>query len=389
MKCRIFISRYPPQPGGSQNYVHEIASLAHQAGVKVQVEASWCQGCRTFDAELPFKVARSRIWRLITRLSRTGFRPLVILSILLHFINSILRSLPGKYDFMICGSLLSTGMGALVRHFVKKTPFILIIYGEEIKWLMNSWKYRWLAKIIIKQSSRIIVISRFTQHYLLSNSSCDSKKVYLFPPGIRNEFMKKFSQEEARKRLQINRKPVLLSVGRPEPRKGTLKLIRAFSRFLKDFPGALLFIVGKGTDLEKCRQLAKELEIKNNIVFTGFVPDEDLQYYFAACDLFILPNQNLPHDVEGFGIVFLEASSQGKPVIGGKSGGVTDAVIDGETGWLIEDVSPENIARAVTRLLNDPEKMKIMGEKGRKRVLEEYHPEKRKQKLMEIFAKLE
>src|SRR5262249_29460128 len=129
----------------------------------------------------------------------------------------------------------------------------------------------------------------------------------------------------------------------------------------------VLLLVGSGPYLGKLRLIAKDLGVSESVVFTGEVAGEDLPAYYDAADVFAMPcrTRRAGRDVEGLGIVFLEAAASGLPVIAGNSGGAPDAVRDGETGFVVPGREPQIVADRLTRLLNDPELAKQMGAKGR------------------------
>jgi phosphatidylinositol alpha-1,6-mannosyltransferase len=113
------------------------------------------------------------------------------------------------------------------------------------------------------------------------------------------------------------------------------------------------------------------------VIFVGYVHDDQLPKYYNLCDIFVLPNRvtvksALKGDYEGFGIVFLEASACGKPVIGGRSGGVTDAILDGLTGYLVDPLSSEDIASVIKRLIDDHALREKMGDAGRDWVVKNF-----------------
>jgi hypothetical protein len=121
------------------------------------------------------------------------------------------------------------------------------------------------------------------------------------------------------------------------------------------------------------QRLAQHYGVREDVVFAGSISDGDRAVYYAACDLFLMPNRQIGADIEGFGIVFLEAGAAGKPVIGGKSGGTGEAIIEGVTGVRVEGESVEAVAAAVIDLLAHPEKARAMGERGRLRVETEFN----------------
>jgi len=142
-------------------------------------------------------------------------------------------------------------------------------------------------------------------------------------------------------------------------------VIQALPLIMKKFPNVRYLIVGIGEELAALQQLAKDCGVQDHIVFVGQVADEERAAYYAACDVFIMPNRQLGADIEGFGMVFLEAGAAGKPVIGGKSGGTGEAIREGITGLRVDGEDVEAIAAAVVELLTDSERARIMGEQGR------------------------
>jgi phosphatidylinositol alpha-1,6-mannosyltransferase len=120
----------------------------------------------------------------------------------------------------------------------------------------------------------------------------------------------------------------------------------------------------------------KKLHLQDNVVFTGYVSEDEKAFYYNAADVFVMPNRELENgDVEGFGIVFLEANIYGKPVIGGRSGGAVDAIVDGKTGLLVNPIDIEEIASAIIRFLSNEGYAKQLGFQGRKRVERDFNCE--------------
>ena len=159
-------------------------------------------------------------------------------------------------------------------------------------------------------------------------------------------------------------------------RKGFDAMLKTLIKLNKEFPNFLYLIIGEG---EYKKQLLKKLtlpeykDINQKVKFLGNVADQDLACYFKIADIFAMPSRRLSSDdVEGFGIVFLEANLFGKPVIGGDSGGIRDAVLDGETGFLVDPRDINMIKNAVLKLLTNSEKAKQMGELGKQRVFNEF-----------------
>jgi phosphatidylinositol alpha-1,6-mannosyltransferase len=168
---------------------------------------------------------------------------------------------------------------------------------------------------------------------------------------------------EVRARYGLSDRPVVVCVSRLVPRKGQDVLIRALPQIRRRVPGAALLIVGGGPNRARLEKLAAG----SDVVFTGSVPWADLPMYFAAGDVFAMPcrTRNGGLDLEGLGIVYLEASATGLPVVAGNSGGAPDAVREGETGFVVDGRDVAQVADRVATLLADPDRAKRMGAAGR------------------------
>ncbi|MFA5259282.1 MAG: glycosyltransferase [Candidatus Pacearchaeota archaeon] len=174
----------------------------------------------------------------------------------------------------------------------------------------------------------------------------------------------------SRKLIGINKESrVLLSVGRLIKRKGQERVIRLIPQLKKKFPGIKYLIVGNGPELKNINNLIGELNLKGEVLIFNNIEDKDLNIFYSACDLFILPCEFIPpNDVEGFGIVFIEANSFKKPCIGGFSGGVVEAILDKKTGLLINPKSSKDLLKKITLLLKNKKLMDKLGKTGFKRV---------------------
>jgi phosphatidylinositol alpha-1,6-mannosyltransferase len=185
------------------------------------------------------------------------------------------------------------------------------------------------------------------------------------PKSARGDLIKKYRLEDRR---------VIVSVGRLVHRKGQDKLIESLPKILQSFPDAVLLLVGEGPIKQMLKNTAKQLGVTNQVIFTGRVQHIDLPDYICLGEVFAMPVRSrfAGLEVEGLGIVYLEASACGLPVIVGNSGGATDAVIDGVTGALVDGSDIDQIADAVCKLLTDQSRAKAMGLAGRGWVIENW-----------------
>jgi phosphatidylinositol alpha-1,6-mannosyltransferase len=195
------------------------------------------------------------------------------------------------------------------------------------------------------------------------------------PPGVDEKtFHPASGGAVVRARLGLADRPVVVCVSRLVPRKGQDTLILAMPRILREIPDAALLIVGGGPYRGELEKLAERTGVAAAVRFTGPVPWQELPAHYGAGDVFAMPCRTRRGglDVEGLGIVYLEASATGLPVVAGDSGGAPDAVLDGETGWVVAGGSPRQSADRVLTLLRDPDLRRRMGKRGRQWVEESW-----------------
>ncbi len=208
------------------------------------------------------------------------------------------------------------------------------------------------------------------------------------PPGVDEKtFHPGSGGDEIRARLGLSDRPVVVCVSRLVPRKGQDTLIEAMPRILAAVPDAVLLVVGGGPYEGDLHALAASTGVADSVVFTGAVPWSELPAHYGAGDVFAMPCRTRRGglDVEGLGIVYLEASATGLPVVAGDSGGAPDAVLDGETGWVVRGGAPEDAADRIVALLQDPALRRRMGERGRAWVEERWRWDLLADRLRELL----
>ena len=179
-----------------------------------------------------------------------------------------------------------------------------------------------------------------------------------------------------------------MTASRLVAKKNHENVLKSLPLVIKVIPDIIYIIIGKGKEEEKLIRLTKDMGLGKYVKFVGFVEPKDMPMYYDICDIFIMPSKTVDFDYESFGIVYIEANACGKPVIGGKSGGVEDAVIDGVTGLLVDPENIEEIAQTIIRLLTDREYARKLGENGRRRVENELNWKTTGKKIEEVLVKL-
>ncbi len=253
------------------------------------------------------------------------------------------------------------------------TPFVVYTHSEDVT-IPNATKRRALSWAL-SRAAAVITVSDFTRREL-ARLNVASERVVIIPPGIDLDRFEPSIYPFSLASLRSSW--VLMTVGRLVWRKGQDTIIRAMPEILKQVPNAHYLIVGDGPDARGLRSLTYQLRVAESVTFAGRVSDRDLPKYFFVCDAYVMPTR--PSDdgseVEGFGIVFLEAGAAGKPVIAGRAGGVADAVVDGETGLLVDPTDVRAVTDAILRLATDSNLCRQLGRNGRKRVVNEFSVER-------------
>lgn len=282
-------------------------------------------------------------------------------------VNKIVRT--RKIEQAIFGAAAPLGVlsKGLRRNGVKN--IVALTHGHEV-WWAKLWPFSRAISFIGKYVDHLTYLGDFTRTEISKALSSRAKSAMVkIAPGIDTEhFLPTASATDLRSQLGLANKKVIVSVGRLVHRKGQDTLIQSLPDILKSHPSAHILLVGEGPYREHLEKLVNQLQVQNAITFIGRIQYRDLPRYICVGDIFAMPSRSrlAGLEVEGLGIVYLEASSCGLPVIAGKSGGAPDAVIEGVTGVTVDGTSAEEVAGAIIEMLDKPENSKAMGEAGRK-----------------------
>jgi phosphatidylinositol alpha-1,6-mannosyltransferase len=243
---------------------------------------------------------------------------------------------------------------------------VALTHGHEVWWakipILKS-----LLKKIIKDVDHLGYLGDFTKGEIAKISN-QPQKFLQIAPGIDTEhFAPKSARGDLIEKYRLDGRRVIVSVGRLVHRKGQDELVKAMPKILEQFPDAILLFVGEGPIKQMLFNSAKQLGVLPKVVFAGRVSHHDLPDYICLGEIFAMPVRSRFSglEVEGLGIVYLEASACGLPVIVGNSGGAVDAVLDQKTGLLVDGTKSDQIADAICELLANPERAKQMGAAGR------------------------
>ncbi|MEV0592641.1 glycosyltransferase family 4 protein [Nonomuraea cavernae] len=343
----IVTNDFPPRPGGIQSFVHGLA--LRTPGVVVYAPA-W-PGCAEFDRRQPYHVVR-----------HSG-------SLMLPTPDVARRAarLVAEHDArtVVFGAAAPLGLLAPRLRAAGARRVVMLTHGHEASWAAAPG-FRAALRRIGEHADVVTYLGEYTRSRLVAAIAPD--KLVRLAPGVDTG---QFRPDVPRAELGLGDRPVVACVSRLVARKGQDILIRAWPQVLRAVPAAVLLLVGGGPYLGRLRRLAGGQE---SIRFTGTVPAAGLPGYYAAADVFAMPCRTRMGgiDVEGLGIVFLEASATGLPVVAGASGGAPDAVRHGETGLVVDGTDVGEVAGALIELLGDPERARKMGAVGRDWIVREW-----------------
>jgi phosphatidylinositol alpha-1,6-mannosyltransferase len=256
---------------------------------------------------------------------------------------------------------------------VKK--IIALTHGHEV-WWARIFPFNLAMKRIGNSVDHLTYLGEFTRQAIsrsLSQKSIDS--MVKIAPGIDTfHFSPQADATQRRTELGLESKKIIISVGRLVHRKGQDKLIQAFPTIVREIPNAHLLIVGEGPYRAHLEKLVEKLSLKANVTFVGRIFYNDLPSYLSASDVFVMPSRSrfFGLEVEGLGIVYLEASACAIPVVAGVSGGAPDAVQEGITGLCVDGTNIGQIAEAVIHICSDSKRATKMGLAGRNWVIEQW-----------------
>ena len=347
MRLLEITNDFPPTLGGIENYIHSIVARWDPAEVVVLTRAT--NGCEAVDRTLDAEVRRERV---ATLLPTPGFQSRVA---------DLLADTPFDLVHFASATLPLSLLGPRIRR-ATGIPYAVTVHGGEF--MIGARLFRPLMQRALGEAAVALPVSTYTQEAVLRYLRAPPPTEVVSPGVDPARFAPQPKDGPARN-------PVILCVCRLVARKGPSTLIAALPPILARHPGTILRIVGDGSDRRRLQHAARRAGVSSSVHFVGPVPWGSLPGYYAAADVFALPTRERFRglETEGFPLVYLEAASAGLPVIAGATGGVGEAVADGETGIIVDGRSPDETAAAIIRLLDDPVLARSMGTLGRDRVL--------------------
>lgn len=371
MKIAILTSHFPPRWGGISRYTYEIASHWKQHGADILVASTVPPGeasdrlSAEFDGQytyLPY--SKGGYWhallviREFVRWTKEEGADLVFF--------------PYWYPF----ALFAPFFPSILRRYIVGT------HGAEVLKLLNPERnihgiIHWLGCHLLRNAKAVFVVSNYTAKQL-EELHIASDRIHVFPNGVDHTVFRpqSVSKEDLFRKYSVQNPtaPVLLTVAQLNPRKGIDITLEAVARLHQEGRELSYVIIGRGNDEQRLREIIVERDLQETTYIFTDVDDESLLKFYNVADIFVmLSRKEGAENVEGFGISLLEANACGLPVIGGRSGGVPDVVVDGETGYLLDPTDTGMLESTIHYLLDHPEKAEQLGRQGRKRVVDQYN----------------
>ena len=339
-----------------------------------------------------------------------------------------------KIDHVLVGHILPLGTAAWLASIFMKFDYSVFLHGVDINYayrvslrpgsgqahipstrlradadrgnnilrlLSRSSRKRWLTKIILKSAKNIICNSNYSAN--ITRKILDKKfheKIIVVNPGVDYpKFDMRYApalsaaegMRDQRKNCHLENKFIIFSLGRLVKRKGFDTMIEAMPYILEEHPNTVYIIAGAGLDEDYLKGIINDLPeaARGAVRLIGPVSEDDKWAWLRACDIFAMPNRDIENgkgiDAEGFGIVYLEANLAGKPVIAGEAGGTDEAVIDHESGIIVDGDSADAVADGAIELLRDPMLRLELGEEGMRRALREFNVKNQVGKIYNII----
>jgi phosphatidyl-myo-inositol dimannoside synthase len=355
----ILIPAYDFKPllGGVANYGHELA-VQFSKRARVHVLSRKLPGMEEFDQRLPYKVSRIR----------TPQSALLSFPLFARTLRRLIRLQPP--DAVFCPMWFPDG--AACRWALKGAPipYFVAAHGTEVfedfTTVRNSVRtvlVRRLKRKVFHDAEKVFPVSQYTRKAVLEEAGGNDNGVITVNNGVNSMIFKKTavnSNVEARYRPRGER--ILLTVTRLYPYKGVDRMLESLPAISQAVPDVKYLIVGEGPDRQRLEDLTGRLGLQTQVCFLGRLALSEVVELYNLADLFVMLSREEPPDVEGFGLVFLEAAACGLPSVGGRSGGIPDAIDEGKSGWLVDPCNTQEITATIIDLLGSPERLERASE---------------------------
>ncbi|WP_413376062.1 glycosyltransferase family 4 protein [Paenibacillus taichungensis] len=358
---KVFVAiDFPPEKGGIHDYAYGLISqMSAEETTVLTNKIKNTEQSKQFDQKTDFEIIRKRIfWN--------SNKVLLLISQIILIIQLVVLKWRRKADEIHFINVFPVGIAGPVMKACFRTRYFTYVHGLDVMGMLNSKLFPVLMHIL-RRSDKVIANSQYTRSRLIE-LGIREEQIVIIPPGLNIGKLKSVSSEEedVRNKYDLHGKKVMITVSRLVERKGHDITLRAIRHVAPRIPNLKYVICGEGPYRSELERLVGQYALEDIVVFTGGIPDHELHQLYQCSDLFIMPSRNIKEkgDVEGFGIVFLEANYYRLPVIGGNSGGIPDAIKDHVTGYLVDPLDENEIADRIEQLVVDEELAQKLGDNG-------------------------
>ena len=349
-KTLLLTENFPPKEGGSGRWFWELYSRLPND--KVLIVANDTPEGREFD-----KTHELDIVRIELESTEWGLASTKGLGFYWETIRKVLKLVKEHgIEEVHCGRVIPEGVIARALKLLAGARYNCFVHGEDVETAATSREHSLLVKNVCKNASMLICNSENTANIVRKLGFDSGSKCEVLHPGVdTSRFEVAAPDTSFRQKMGWSGKRVLLTVGRLQRRKGQDFLIKSMPALLKEFPDLFYAVVGRGECYDELISLVDQHELHDNVCVYPDMDDEALIKCYQQCDIFILPNRTIDNDIEGFGMVLVEAQVCGKPVIAGDSGGTRETMNIGKTGHIIDCSSTENLLNGLSPILRNRE----------------------------------
>jgi len=355
----ILIPAYDFKPllGGVANYGHELA-VQFSKRARVHVVSRKLPGMEEFDQDLPYKITRIR----------TPASALLSYPLFARTLRRLIRVQPP--DAVFCPTWLPDGAACRWALRQAPIPYFVTAHGTEVfenfASMQNSVRTvltRKLKRKVFQQAEKVFPVSEYTRRAVLEEACGDERRTITVNNGVNPAIFKRTaSKSDVEARYRPRGERILLTVTRLYPYKGVDHMLESLPAISRAVPGVRYLVVGPGPDRPRLQALTARLGLQAQVSFLGPLALSEIVELYSLADLFVMLSRDEPPDVEGFGLVFLEAAACGLPSVGGRSGGIPDAIDEGKSGWLVDPCNTQEIAATIIELLKSPERLQRASE---------------------------
>ncbi|MEC8965454.1 MAG: glycosyltransferase family 4 protein [Pseudomonadota bacterium] len=347
-KTLLLTENFPPKEGGSGRWFWELYSRLPND--KVLIVANDTPEGREFD-----KTHKLDVVRIELESTEWGLASTKGLGFYWVTIRKVFKLIKERgIEEVHCGRVIPEGVIARALKLLAGARYSCFVHGEDVETAATSREHSLLVKNVCKNASMLICNSENTANIVRKLGFDSGSKCEVLHPGVdTSRFEVAAPDTSFRQKMGWSGKRVLLTVGRLQRRKGQDFLIKSMPALLKEFPDLFYAVVGRGECYDELISLVDQHKLHDNVCVYPDMDDEALIKCYQQCDIFILPNRTIDNDIEGFGMVLVEAQVCGKPVIAGDSGGTRETMNIGKTGHIIDCSSTENLLNELSPILRN------------------------------------